>query len=91
MERVIYRDDDPDVGFALVPDLKWDQKELENLYVLAIAMKRGVLSLRELRAEHLPMLRNILHAGKVSNTRSLTHQNLRFHIGLGSQRSLSYF
>lgn len=64
VERVIYRDDHPDVGFVLVPDLKWDQKELENLYVLAIVMKRGVLSLRELRAEHLPMLRNVLNAGK---------------------------
>lgn len=53
------------MGFVLVPDLKWDQKELENLYILAIVMKRGLLSLRELTAHHLPMLRNILHSGKV--------------------------
>jgi m7GpppX diphosphatase len=50
---------------VLVPDLKWDQKEPENLYVLAIAMRRGVLSMRDLRAEHLPLLRNILDTGKV--------------------------
>lgn len=56
----------------LVPDLKWDQKELENLYVLAIALKRGVLSLRELGSEHLPMLRNMLDAGKVSEQGSHT-------------------
>lgn len=65
MERVIYQDSDPEVGFVLVPDLKWDQKEQQNLYVLAIARKRGVLSMRELQSEHLPMLRNILVAGKV--------------------------
>lgn len=63
---MIYKDEDPDSGFVLVPDIKWDQKELEDLYVLAIANKRGVLSLRELRQEHLPMLRNILNNGKVS-------------------------
>lgn len=63
---MIYKDEDPDSGFVLVPDIKWDQKELEDLYVLAIANKRGVLSLRELRQEHLPMLRNMLNNGKVS-------------------------
>ncbi len=66
VERVIYNDTDSDVGFVMVPDLKWDLKELENLYVLAIARKRGILSLRDLRAEHLPMLKNIMEAGKVS-------------------------
>lgn len=65
VERVIFRDDDPETGFVLVPDLKWDQKELENLYVLAIVKRRGILTLRDLRAEHLPMLRNILDTGKV--------------------------
>lgn len=68
VERVIYNDSDCEVGFIMVPDMKWDQKELENLYVLAIIRKRGILSLRELRAEHLPMLRNILETGKVCTT-----------------------
>ena len=68
VERIIYDDADAEVGFIMAPDLKWDQKELENLYVLAIARKRGILSLRDLREEHLPMLRNILEAGKVSTT-----------------------
>ena len=67
VERVVYQDLDPEVGFVLVPDLKWDQKALENLYVLAIARQRGVLSLREIRDTHLPMLRNILNRGKVSH------------------------
>lgn len=62
---MIFRDDDPGTGFVLVPDLKWDQKELENLYMLAIVNRRGILTLRDLRAEHLPMLRNILDTGKV--------------------------
>ena len=59
------------MGFVLVPDLKWDQKEMENLYVLAIARKRGILSMREIRKEHLPMLQNILDKGKVETHLSL--------------------
>lgn len=66
VDRIIYNDTDAEIGFIMAPDLKWDQKEMENLYVLAIARKRGILSLRDLRDEHLPMLRNILEAGKVS-------------------------
>ncbi len=65
VERVVYNDPDPDVGFVLLPDMKWDQGILENLYMLAVVHKRGILSLRELNAEHLPLLRNVLHKGKV--------------------------
>ena len=61
----MYSDLDPDIGFVLLPDLKWDQGELENLYMLAVVRKRGLLSLRELNAAHLPLLKNVLHKGKV--------------------------
>ena len=64
-DRVIFSDPDPETGFVLVPDFKWDQKELQNLYLLAIVRKRGILSLRELGAEHLPLLRNMLSKGQV--------------------------
>ncbi len=66
VERIVCNDEDPETGFVLLPDLKWDQKEVENLYMLAIVRKRGLLSLRELNATHLPLLRNVLHKGKVS-------------------------
>ena len=62
---MIYQDLDPETGFVLVPDLKWDQKETENLYVLAIVRRRGILSLRELRPDHLTLLRKVLEKGKV--------------------------
>ena len=67
VERVVYNDPDPEIGFVLLPDLKWDQKELDNLYMLTVVRKRGILSLRELTAQHLPLLRNVLHKGKVSD------------------------
>ena len=63
---MVYSDEDSETGFVLLPDIKWDQKEVENLYMLAVVRKRGLLSLRELNDTHLPLLRNVLHKGKAS-------------------------
>uniref|UniRef100_H9G395 m7GpppX diphosphatase n=1 Tax=Anolis carolinensis TaxID=28377 RepID=H9G395_ANOCA len=51
-------------GFILIPDFKWNQKQLDDLYLIAICHCRGIKSLRDLTAEHLPLLRNILQEGK---------------------------
>lgn len=58
-ERIIYEDLDPETGFVLLPDLKWDGSNVENLYVLAITHKHDIKSLRDLNASHIPLLRNI--------------------------------
>lgn len=58
-ERLLFEDPDPETGFMLHPDLKWDQGQLTNLYCVAICHTRKVRSLRDLTAEQLPMLRNI--------------------------------
>lgn len=66
-DRVIFSDPDPEVGFMLLPDMKWDRSDSQNLYILALARRRGILSLRELNQTHLPLLKNILTKGKVSH------------------------
>ncbi|XP_050031163.2 m7GpppX diphosphatase [Dermacentor andersoni] len=58
-ERILFEDPDPETGFILLPDMKWDTKQPENLYVLAICHKRGIRSLRDLKPNHLPLLRNV--------------------------------
>ncbi|BGP56018.1 hypothetical protein JCM8202_005162 [Rhodotorula sphaerocarpa] len=58
-ENVLYRDDDPEQGFVLTPDLKWDQKTMSALYLLVLTQDRSIRSLRDLRSRHLPLLRNI--------------------------------
>ncbi len=45
-ERVVFDDPDPSVGFLLSPDLKWDGKDLENLYLLAVVREKGIKSIR---------------------------------------------
>ena len=55
----MFEDTDPQDGFVLLPDMKWDRKQMENLYLVAICYRRGIKSLRDLDASHLPLLRNI--------------------------------
>lgn len=65
-ERIVFEDSDKETGFILLPDMKWTGTDTSELYLVAIVHKHGIRSLRDLSTEHLPLLRNILHAGKVS-------------------------
>lgn len=68
-DRILYEDSHPENGFILLPDLKWDHKQLKNLYVMALIHKHGIRSLRDLNEKHLPLLKNMLQKGKVSSGR----------------------
>lgn len=65
-ERIVYEDPDQDVGFVLLPDFKWDQKQLDDLHLIAIVHRRDIKSLRDLTALHLPLLTNIRKLGEES-------------------------
>lgn len=58
-DRIVLEDADPKTGFVLLPDLKWNTKDLESLYLLVIVRQRGIKSIRDLTGEHLPLLKNI--------------------------------
>lgn len=62
-DRIVFEDPSDKTGFILLPDLKWDGKTLEQLYLLALVHPRGIKSLRDLTGEHLPLLRNIKERG----------------------------
>lgn len=63
VERIVFEDPDPENGFVMLPDLKWDGKAVETLYLLAITHQRNLKSLRDLNASHIPLLKNIREAG----------------------------
>ena len=67
-DRVIYSDSSPTDGFVIVPDLKWDGKDLHNIYLVAIVRRRDIFSLRDISTDHLSMLKGILCTGKVDST-----------------------
>jgi len=72
-EKILWSDPNPDTGFVLCPDPKWkshpklmsDAKanpkasRLDKLYILAMPVREDLRSLRDLRGEHLPLLKNI--------------------------------
>eukprot|EP00798_Chlamydomonas_sp_ICE-L_P020775 gene20775-27599_t len=63
VDRLLFEDEDPSVGFMLHPDLKWDQQQMDQLYCLAICHRKDIPCLRELTADHLPLLENIRDKG----------------------------
>ncbi|KAL3852857.1 hypothetical protein ACJMK2_016466 [Sinanodonta woodiana] len=65
-ERIVFEDPDPETGFILLPDMKWDRKNINTLYLQAIVHKHGIKSLRDLNGTHLPLLRNILENGSAA-------------------------
>ncbi|KAH8318639.1 hypothetical protein KR074_000123 [Drosophila pseudoananassae] len=63
-ERIVFEDTDAETGFILLPDLKWDGRNVENLYLLGIIRKHDIKSLRDLNGSHLNMLRNLRESSK---------------------------
>ncbi|PWN38816.1 scavenger mRNA decapping enzyme [Ceraceosorus guamensis] len=66
-DSIIYEDPDPETGFVLLPDLKWDRKTTSSLYLVAIAHDRSLRSLRDLRPQtetpaHARLLRKVQSA-----------------------------
>ncbi|CDK26380.1 unnamed protein product [Kuraishia capsulata CBS 1993] len=55
-ERVVYRNDDREKGFVLVPDMKWDGTTLDTLYICAIVLREDIASIRDLKREHVNWL-----------------------------------
>lgn len=39
--------------------------QVDDLYLIAIVNKRNIRSLRDLRSEHLPLLKNVFQKGQV--------------------------
>ncbi|GLV42624.1 uncharacterized protein CBL_03363 [Carabus blaptoides fortunei] len=81
-ERIIFEDPDPDTGFILLPDLKWDGKTLETLYLLALVHPKDIRSLRDLTGNHIPLLKNIFDKGTkaIEDKYGLNKSQLRIYL-----------
>ena len=81
-DRIIFEDSDPETGFMLLPDYKWDGKQIENLYCLAIVHKYGIKSIRDLRSKHLPLLRKLFNdaPNAIEKKYGLPHSQLRIYL-----------
>jgi m7GpppX diphosphatase len=80
----IFEDCDPETGFVLVPDIKWDRVNAGQLYCLVLVHKAGIHSLRALNSSHLPLLYNI-------RDRSLDAIYTRFGVDASSLRLFIHY
>jgi m7GpppX diphosphatase len=65
-DKVLFADD----ALVLMPDMKWDLRTLSSLYLVALARDPALRSMRDLRAQHLPLLRAVRkHAARVASER----------------------
>ncbi|KAJ7066655.1 scavenger mRNA decapping enzyme [Mycena amicta] len=46
-------------SFIILPDMKWDLHTLGSLYLVAIVRDPAIKSLRDLRTQHIPLLKSI--------------------------------
>ncbi|XP_070571565.1 m7GpppX diphosphatase-like isoform X2 [Ptychodera flava] len=78
-DRILYEDEDPEIGYLLAPDMKWDQTQIDNLHIDAICHKRNIKSIRDLTEGHLPLLQNIKEKGTefICEKYGLTKNHLR--------------
>ncbi|CAL9736837.1 m7GpppX diphosphatase [Monosporozyma servazzii] len=52
-ERVVYKDDaDKTKGFLILPDTRWDGINIESMYLVALAYRDDIKSLRDLKPIH---------------------------------------
>lgn len=80
-ERIVFEDKDPETGFILLPDLKWDGRNIESLYLLGIVHKHDIKSLRDLNGSHLDLLRNLRQSSKdaISKSYGINPNQLRMY------------
>lgn len=82
IDRLLFEDPDPEQGFMMHPDLKWDQKQKEGLYCIVLCNRRDLKSLRDLTADHVTMLKNIKKKAckAIADKYGVTAQQIRAYI-----------
>ncbi|WRT68059.1 uncharacterized protein IL334_005034 [Kwoniella shivajii] len=61
-DRILYRKQDEQDGFVILPDLKWDQTSMNALYLTVLVQTQSIRSLRDLTKAHIPLLNSIKQA-----------------------------
>jgi m7GpppX diphosphatase len=76
-ELIIYGDDD----MILIPDLKWDNKTMENMYYLIIFKDKNLRSIRDLNTLHLPLLNKAkeISINKIKELHNINATQLRLY------------
>lgn len=58
-DSVLHHDKDPENGFVLLPDMKWDRISMDALYLMAIVQRTDISSVRDLDSSHVDFLTSL--------------------------------
>lgn len=58
-ETFVHHDKDPQNGFVLLPDMKWDHVTMNALYLVVIVNRTDIASVRDLNGSHIKFLENL--------------------------------
>jgi len=77
-ESILYKDEQ----FILMPDLKWNKKDMDNLYCLAIVQDSNIRSVRDLNEKHISLLENIYKKGLkiIKDKYNIEEHDLRVYV-----------
>ncbi|KAF8531329.1 scavenger mRNA decapping enzyme [Gautieria morchelliformis] len=81
--KLLFEDNNPETGFIILPDMKWDLETISSLYLVAIVHSRSIATLRDLTRKDIPMLKAIRReAGRLVREKwgLEGEQSLRFYI-----------
>ncbi|PSK39093.1 hypothetical protein C7M61_002406 [Candidozyma pseudohaemuli] len=81
-ESVLYHDKDPQNGFVLLPDMKWDRISMDALYLMAIVQRTDISSVRDLNSSHTDFLKSLQERVKklANETYGVAEDELRVFI-----------
>lgn len=68
--KVLYRNQDTEYGFVILPDMKWDLIDISTLYLVAITQSNTIKTLRDLRTAHVPLLKAIPNEARLTASRT---------------------
>lgn len=68
--------------FVLMNDAKWDGQNIRQLHCLAVVRRKDLYTMRDLRKEDVPLLRNIIDAGAeaIESTYHLKRDQLKIFV-----------
>ena len=76
-EHIIYNDND----IILIPDLKWNNKVIDDMYYLVIFKNKDLKSIRDLNQSHLPLLDRVkeICTNKIKELHDIDSNKLRLY------------
>ncbi|KAK6458436.1 trehalase-associated protein [Scheffersomyces xylosifermentans] len=90
-ETFVHHDTDPESGFVLLPDMKWDTINMESLYLCAIVNRKDISSVRDLNESHLPFLINLEKVIRAVTTQKFPVNSDELRIFIHYQPSYYHF